>query len=198
MPTEADPDDGIIVTANQAVVPKTYPYHLTDDWDYGYRSQQILDRIRAAGKLDVNSMAAIQLDTKNRNAEALVPYLLNVQINDEFDRQGQDTLRNWDFTQPADSAPAAYFNIVWRNLLELTFHDQLPEGDLAGRRFALVRGDAQAGRPAEQRLVGQPRTPRSGRAATTSCGRRWSTAGPRSPPRWRASPRAGSGAGCTS
>ncbi|WP_020392701.1 penicillin acylase family protein [Kribbella catacumbae] len=142
MPTEADPDDGIIVTANQAVVPKTYPYHLTDDWDYGYRSQQILDRIRAAGKLDANAMASIQLDTKNRNAEALVPYLLHVQINDEFDRQGQDTLRNWDFTQPADSAPAAYFNIVWRNLLELTFHDQLPEGawpDGGSRWFEVMR-----------------------------------------------------------
>jgi penicillin G amidase len=142
MPTEADPDDGIIVTANQAVVPKTYPYHLTDDWDYGYRSQQILDRIRAAGKLDANSMASIQLDTKNRNAETLVPYLLQVQISDEFDRQGQDTLRNWDFTQPADSAAAAYFNVVWRNLLELTFHDQLPEGtwpDGGSRWFEVMR-----------------------------------------------------------
>nr|WP_203591300.1 penicillin acylase family protein [Streptomyces sp. SID13031] len=142
MPTEADPDDGVIVTANQAVVPETYPYHLTDDWDYGYRSQQILDRIRAAGKLDANAMASIQLDTKNRNAEVLVPYLLQVQINDEFDRQGQDTLRNWDFTQPADSAPAAYFNVVWRNLLELTFRDQLPESawpDGGSRWFEVMR-----------------------------------------------------------
>jgi penicillin amidase len=142
MPTEADPEDGVIVTANQAVVPKTYPYHLTDDWDYGYRSQQILERVRAAGKLDANAMASIQLDTKNRNAEQLMPYLLHVQIDDEFDRQGQDTLRNWDFTQPADSAPAAYFNVVWRNLLELTFHDQLPESawpDGGSRWFEVMR-----------------------------------------------------------
>ncbi len=143
MPTEADPDDGIIVTANQAVVPKDYKYHLTSDWDYGYRSQQILDRIRAAGKLDVNAMASIQLDTKNRNAETLVPYLLKIGIGDDFDRQGQDILRNWDFNQPADSAPAAYFNIVWRNLLALTFHDQLPQDtppDGGSRWFEVMRG----------------------------------------------------------
>ncbi|MFI5713984.1 penicillin acylase family protein [Kribbella sp. NPDC051620] len=142
MPTEEDPDDGVIVTANQAVVPETYPYHLTDDWDYGYRSQQILERVRAAGKLDANAMASIQLDTKNRNAEQLMPYLLHVQINDDFDRQGQDTLRSWDFTQPADSAPAAYFNVVWRNLLQLTFHDQLPESawpDGGSRWFEVMR-----------------------------------------------------------
>ncbi|MDX6249633.1 MAG: penicillin amidase [Kribbellaceae bacterium] len=142
MPTEFDPADGIIVTANQAVVPKSYKYQLTNEWDYGYRSQQILDRIRAAGKLDVNSMAAIQLDTKNRNAELLVPYLLRIGINDSFDKQGQDILRGWDFTQPADSAPAAYFNVVWRNLLSLTFHDQLPESawpDGGSRWFEVMR-----------------------------------------------------------
>jgi penicillin amidase len=142
MPTEFDPADGIIVTANQAVVPKSYKYHLTDDWDYGYRSQQILDRIHAVDKLDVNSMASIQLDTKNRNAEMLVPYLLRIGITDAFDKQGQDTLRGWDFTQPADSAAAAYFNIVWKNLLALTFHDQLPESawpDGGSRWFEVMR-----------------------------------------------------------
>lgn len=142
MPTEFDPADGIIVTANQAVVPKSYRYHLTNDWDYGYRSQQILERIQAGGKLDVAAMSSIQLDTKNRNAETLVPYLLRIGINDDFDKQGQDTLKGWDFTQPADSAPAAYFNIVWRNLLALTFHDQLPEAvwpDGGSRWFEVIR-----------------------------------------------------------
>ncbi|WP_049797643.1 penicillin acylase family protein [Kribbella flavida] len=142
MPTEFDPADGVIVTANQAVVPPSYRYDLTNDWDYGYRSQQILERIRAAGKLNVDAMASIQLDTKNRNAELLVPYLLRIGIEDEFEKQGQDTLKGWDFTQPADSAPAAYFNIVWRNLLALTFHDQLPEAawpDGGSRWFEVVR-----------------------------------------------------------
>jgi penicillin amidase len=142
MPTEFDPADGIIVTANQAVVPKSYQYHLTDTWDYGYRSQEILDRIHAVDKLDVNSMASIQLDTKNLNAEVLTPYLLRIGITDAFDKQGQDTLRGWDFTQPANSAPAAYFNVVWRNLLALTFQDQMPEStwpDGGSRWFEVMR-----------------------------------------------------------
>ncbi|MEV5965013.1 penicillin acylase family protein [Kribbella sp. NPDC051952] len=141
LPTEFDPPDGIIVTANQAVVPHGYKYYLTNDWDYGYRSQQIMDRIKAAGKLDANAMASIQLDTKNKSAEMLVPYLLQIGIEDAFDKQGQDILRNWDFTQPPDSAAAAYFNVVWRNLLDLTFHDQLPEGtwpDGGSRWFEVV------------------------------------------------------------
>lgn len=141
LPSDFDPAGGVIVTANQAVVPPTYKYFLTDDWDYGYRSQQITDRIKAAGKLDANAMASIQLDTKNRVAEMVVPYLLRIGIDDSFDRQGQDTLKNWDFTQPADSAAAAYFNVVWRNILALTFHDQLPEStwpDGGSRWFEVI------------------------------------------------------------
>ena len=36
-----DPDEGFIVTANQAVVDDDYPYLLTKDWDAGYRSTRI-------------------------------------------------------------------------------------------------------------------------------------------------------------
>src|SRR5262249_34887890 len=39
----------------------------------------------------------------------------------------QKLLENWDYTQDPDSAAAAYFNAVWRNILELAFGDKLPK-----------------------------------------------------------------------
>src|SRR5262249_30817359 len=42
-------------------------------------------------------------------------------------QQGQRVLAAWDFRTDADSAGAAYFNVVWRQLLQLTFADQLPD-----------------------------------------------------------------------
>ena len=66
-------------------------------------------------------------------------------------RGAQQLLRGWDLTQPADSAPAAYFNVVWSNLLELTFHDDLREGNWpdGGDRWFVVVGEMlrEAGRP---------------------------------------------------
>ena len=54
LPHVLDPDEGFVVTANQAVIGPDYPYHLTDDWDQGYRSQRIRDlleqRIADAGR----------------------------------------------------------------------------------------------------------------------------------------------------
>lgn len=128
LPSVLDPEEGFIVTANQAVVGEFYPYLLTKDWDYGYRSTRILDAMVAEGELSVQEMVSLQLDSANPMAETLVPYLLDIgDLHSPYYRNAQDLLRDWDFTQPADSAPAAYFNVIWRTLLELTFHDDLRE-----------------------------------------------------------------------
>jgi penicillin amidase len=142
LPSVLDPEEGFIVTANQAVIDEDYPYLLTKDWDYGYRSTRIREALVEEGELSVEEMAQLQLDSTNPMAETLVPYLLDVErLPRGYYRNAQDLLRDWDFTQPADSAAAAYFNVVWRQVLELTFHDDLrqrtwPDG--GDRWFSVV------------------------------------------------------------
>jgi penicillin amidase len=148
LPTVLDPAGGIIVTANQAVLdPETshYPYFLTDDWDRGYRARRIRDlleqKLAQEEELSVADMLEIQLDDRNPMAPVLTPYLLDVGLRAGYYSGGKRLLRGWDFGQGADSAPAAYYNAVWRSLLELTFHDQLPEDawpDGGQRWFAVV------------------------------------------------------------
>lgn len=143
LPNVLDPDEGFIVTANQAVIGEDYPYFLTDDWDRGYRSQRIRSLLQNEGELSVEEMASLQLDDRNPLAPVLVPALLDVSVPRGYFSAGQDLLRDWDLGQSADSAAAAYFNVVWRNLLELTFHDDLrpslyPDG---GQRWMAVVED---------------------------------------------------------
>ncbi|MBO0870484.1 MAG: penicillin acylase family protein [Micromonosporaceae bacterium] len=166
LPNVENPPGGYLVTANQAVVdPKLYPYFLTDDWDYGYRSQRIADLIDAAtsgGKrLSVAGAQRIQFDSRNGlAAQILVPYVLGANLpwgGASRPDPALDLLRGWDFQEPADapagsgaaksSAAAAYFNAFWRHLLTLTF-DELPpttgaDGlgpDGGDRWFAIVQG----------------------------------------------------------
>ncbi len=142
LPNVLDPEEGFIVTANQAVIDDDYPYFLTDDWDAGYRSTRIRELLAEEGELSVEEMTRLQLDTANPMAPTLVPYLLDVEdLGSPYYRDGQELLADWDFTQPADSAAAAYYNAVWSNLLRLTFHDELREGiwpDGGDRWFAVV------------------------------------------------------------
>jgi len=50
-----------------------------------------------------------------------------VKVSDPWVRQGQQTLAGWDHSSPADSAAAAYFAVVFHDVLKLTFHDEMPE-----------------------------------------------------------------------
>ncbi|TWG77177.1 penicillin amidase [Cellulosimicrobium cellulans J34] len=129
MPRVVDPAEGFVVAANQAVLPAGVTPFLTTDWDYGYRAQRIRQLLEAeisAGRtVDVDTMNEIQVDDRSPYAEVLVPLLLDQEIEDSFAAEGQELLADWDYRTDTDSAAAAYFAAVWRNLLELTFWDDL-------------------------------------------------------------------------
>ena len=127
LPNLLDPEEGYIVTANQAVIGPDYPYHLTDDWDAGYRSQRIDDLLADEGELSVRDMLDVQLDDRHPLAASLTPYLLDLDLPRGYYSGGQRLLADWDLRQDAESGAAAYFNVVWSNVLRLTFHDDLPE-----------------------------------------------------------------------
>ncbi|MEU4872878.1 penicillin acylase family protein [Streptomyces sp. NPDC021608] len=132
LPHEFDPPRGYIVTANQAVVDKkNYPYTLTTDWGYGARSQRItaliMKKIEGGGKISTDDMRQMQLDNRSEIATLLVPKLTRIELKDADVRQAQELLQNWNYTQDADSAAAAYFNAVWRNILKLAFGNKLPK-----------------------------------------------------------------------
>jgi penicillin amidase len=132
LPYEYNPKRGYIVTANQAVIDKDkYPYTLTTDWGYGTRSQRITDLIQSkidgGGKISTDDMRQMQLDDSSEIAKLLVPKLLKIDEPDPDVREAQKLLEGWDYTQDADSAAAAYFNSVWRNILKLAFGNKLPK-----------------------------------------------------------------------
>ncbi|MFF3347500.1 penicillin acylase family protein [Streptomyces sp. NPDC002779] len=132
LPFEFNPARGYIVTANQAVIDQDkYPHTLTTDWGYGTRSQRIIDLIKSktddGGKISTDDMRQMQLDNSSEIAKLLVPKLLKIDIDDKDVREAQKLLEGWDYTQDADSAAAAYFNSVWRNILKLAFSHKLPK-----------------------------------------------------------------------
>ena len=124
LPNVLDPESGLVVTANQAVVDPDsavsgYPYFLTDDWDRGYRSARIRDLLVDDESLDVDDMSSVQTDDRNPMAPVLTPYLLEVDL------------------------PAGYFSDGQRHLARVG----LPPGRRQCRGRLLQRGVARAARP---------------------------------------------------
>ncbi len=146
LPAVLNPEDGVIITANQAVSSSTMPF-LTQDWEPGYRAQRIADELVESRGVTVSQAQKLQLDSKNPSARFLVPVLRQIDLSEApFSQEAQALLRDWDFSQPADSAPAAYYNAVWRNVLSLAFDDELGRELAAdgGERWVAVVADLLA------------------------------------------------------
>ena len=165
LPWEENPKEGYIVAANQAVVNDSYPYEITQDWDYGIRSAQITSLIKsqlaAGSKISPDSMQSMQTDDTSVMAKTLVPYLLKVQLaGGSYYTDAQQLLQGWNYDQDAGSAAAAYYNAVWSNLLHLVFDEQFPASVRATTDCIMVNqsstlpSDSLNGAPDMQRVCG--------------------------------------------
>ena len=130
LPYVYNPPSGFLVAANQQVIGAQYPYPLGSTFSYGWRSQEIIDRLRDAPPLTLDSAETIFYDDTIRFAAELAPILLKIKVPDPWVVEGQRTLVGWDYSATKDSAAAAYFNVVCHNIFKLTFRDELPEEDL--------------------------------------------------------------------
>ncbi len=86
LPSVLNPEEGWIVTANQAVIGPDYPFFITDDWAYGARSQRIVDLVEEAtadgASIDSNRMRSIQMDSVMGLAVFLAPKLAALPTTD--------------------------------------------------------------------------------------------------------------------
>ena len=131
LPTLYNPDDGVIVTANHAVVDEEYPHFLAYDWadgDRGLRIENMIaERISNGGKINANDIAAIQFDSKSLPAETWVPLLTRLTSDDAQVQAALDQLRGWDFQERTDSVPAALFELFYLNLFKNVLADDVGE-----------------------------------------------------------------------
>ena len=130
LPYVYNPPSGFLIAANQQVIGNQYPYPLGSTFSYGWRSQEIIDRLRAAPPLTLDGAEEIFYDDTIRFAADLVPILLKIKVPDPWVVEGQRTLVGWDYAATKDSAAAAYFNVICHNIFKLTFRDELPSEDL--------------------------------------------------------------------
>ena len=143
LPVSYNPTSGYIVTANNAIVDEGYEHFLSRDWDYGYRAARIahlIERQAAAGPLTAQQMRDIQMDSEMWIGKRLAIAMADVSVTGDGVQDAVDLLRTWDAQNSADSAAAAFANVLWSNLAHNVFADRdvpLPMDD-QGRLFTVV------------------------------------------------------------
>ncbi len=109
LPSAINPPSGHFVTANNKIVPDSYPYFLSRDWDLPNRAERIEALLAATPVQTPASSAAIQADTLSLVAQHLVPLMTGAATENAATREVVERLRRWDFHMDMDKVEPLLF-----------------------------------------------------------------------------------------
>ena len=115
LPQGVDPKSGHFVSANNKIVPDSYPYFLSRDWDLPDRAERIEERLAEAPQQSQEASASIQADTLSIMARQLVPLMAGIDPQAADAKEAVARLRQWDFRMDRDKVEPLIFTAWLRN-----------------------------------------------------------------------------------
>ncbi len=137
------PPSGVLIAANQPILPPRDRPELDRQPDIGFRAARIDSLLDTDDPVNGVVAESIQHDVVDTTAPPIVELLVSADVDETEAARVQAVLADWDLRQSPDSPGAAAYNVAWRILLERTFHDELPSWahpDGSGR-WAVVVAD---------------------------------------------------------
>ncbi len=130
LPFVFNPPTHFIATANNAVVPMTYKYLITNDWSAPFREQRITELLKAKDKLSIDDIKRIQGDVYSIPLAQFQPYVAKLQPKGTPQQRALDLVKAWDGIETEDSAAATVMAATLEQLVRQVFYGALGEGNL--------------------------------------------------------------------
>jgi penicillin amidase len=130
LPTTVNPKNGYIATANNKVTSDSYPFHISDTFAQPYRQKRIVEVLQNKQKLTVEDMQALQFDQKNKQAEEMLPILLEQVIKEPLNAKEEEILsllKKWNHIDSKDSAAPLVFHKWMEAFSSELFEDEISE-----------------------------------------------------------------------
>jgi penicillin G amidase len=112
LPQGFDPPSGRFVAANNKIVPDTYPYLITHDWELSYRAERIAELLDKTPVQTPATSAAIQADTVSLMARRLLPLMLKGKPASALGHAAIERLARWDDNMARDRVAPLLF-VAW-------------------------------------------------------------------------------------
>ena len=135
MPHVLDPDEGVIVTANNRVVGSAFPHYIGNDYMNGYRALRIHELIGDDNQLTPDRMAAIQLDVVCPPALDVARLLREMRCTGGAERV-RARLAEWNGSADANSVEATMYDIFMARLAENALRP------LCGDHWTILAGES--------------------------------------------------------
>ena len=127
LPSVYNPEVGYVATANNQVVPDSYPYLISTEWAAPYRAERIVELIESKDKLSPDDFAAIQGDIHPIPTDSFVPLLGAIDLSgaSKEAQKAQEMMLAWDRKMDADAPEPLIYETYVRKLAQETFGDEL-------------------------------------------------------------------------
>jgi penicillin amidase len=96
LPSIDNPDDGVIVTANNRIAPDDYPHHITSEYLDGYRAARIEELLAERRRHSLDDFARIQMDVLSIPGRDTAHRLSRLQPNGQREIRTIERLKSWD------------------------------------------------------------------------------------------------------
>jgi penicillin amidase len=125
-PNFYNPKNGLIVTANNKIIPDNFPYYMGFEWEAPFRKERIRELIVQLEKHSVETMKVIQNDVFSKKGELFLPYIEEIKIGEGESKEALDILKSWDLRM-SSGKEAALYKIFVDFFHEEVFKDELGE-----------------------------------------------------------------------
>jgi penicillin G amidase len=125
LPSAVNPPSGHFISANNKIVPDTYPHFLSRDWDLPNRAERIEALLTATPVQTPASSAAVEADTLSLMAQRLVPVMTRIKPADATSSEAIGHLRRWDFRMDRDKVEPLLFTAWLREFSRKVLFNRL-------------------------------------------------------------------------
>ena len=129
-----NPKTGFIVTANNRIVGRDYPYYLSLDNAPDYRARRIFKRLQPLTQAAVEDMRAIHADCVSIPALTYLFWIAEIEPADALCASAQAVLRDWNGAMEAGAVAPTIYSACRGRLMWLVIHHLLGE-ELADDMF---------------------------------------------------------------
>jgi len=131
LPQAWNPAGGQIVTANNAIVDRDFPHHITWDWLAGHRAARITEMLNAHAKVTPGDCARIQVDVFCAPGKAFAQACKDLKPRGPLQSRALFELAAWDGNASAESVGAAVYEAMVMAVAKRAFEPVLGEELLA-------------------------------------------------------------------
>lgn len=135
IPHTINPEKGHLSSANQSPVTENYPYYLGRSWRPGYRGRRIDNLLSSKKSHNISDFKNYQRDIHSFAAQEMVPILLSVSKNKDFEsltNQALSLLSEWNYEMKENKVSPLLWTVWEMNLFRDVFDDEYEQANAEG------------------------------------------------------------------